>query len=311
MLPQLPKHLNLRFLPQLRWPYALVGLFVTVGIVFGSVTASRAISIFDIIRGGVRVIQGIQIDNLSPEQEKEFGAQIDRQIKQELAQNRTPVIRSNHPASRYVNGLGQQLVANLPADKRRITNYTFQVVNDGNVNAFATMGGFVYINSGLMAFAETEAELVSVIGHEMGHIIDRHAIRRIKSQAIQQGLLAAAGIDRDQIVNLGVNVALTLPNSRKHETEADVTGLNVMRSGNYYPPGMPAFMDKLAQQSRGGIQLNILRTHPAPADRANHLRNILSDNPPTATENLGNDVAAYCAKKRQVIDDRLPCSPTT
>lgn len=298
-----------------RWFYGLISAIAIVGVVFGHAAASQAISIWDIIRGGTQVLQGIQIESMSPQREMEFGKQIDNQIKGQLNRNRTPVISQNHPASQYVNEIGQRLVATLTDEERRVDKdktgqgiqYTFQVVNDPGINAFATMGGFVYINSGLMAFADNEAQLASVIGHEMGHIIERHAIKQTKNEAIRRGILSAAGLDGEQIVQLGVTVALTLPNSREDETEADEVGLDVFRRGFYYPPSMPDFMAKLAQESGGGGRPTILSTHPNPSNRAEHLRAIIAANPPAPEENLGTDRAAYCAILHDVVNDDIPC----
>ncbi|NEO84088.1 MAG: M48 family metalloprotease [Spirulina sp. SIO3F2] len=313
----LPKFLRLRSRTKPRWLYGLVSFIVMAGIVLGPVAASQAISIFDILRGGAEVLQGIQLEGMSPPKEMEFGAGIDNQIKQQLANNGTPVVNPNHEASIYINNLGERLVAQLTNEERRVhkdktgqgIQYTFQVVNDPGINAFATMGGFVYINSGLIAFAETESQLTSVIGHEMGHIMERHAIKQVKNEAIRRGVLTAAGLGRDQLLNIGTTVALTLPNSRRAETEADEVGLDVLRRGGYYPEGMPQFMSKLGQQSRGG-QPAILSTHPNPNARAQHLRDIIAANPPTATEIDGNDPVAYCNQIKSFFRDAITC-PTS
>lgn len=312
MLPNLPRS---RSAAKPRWLYGLLSFVIMASVVLGPTAATQAISIFDIIRGGSQVLQGIQLESMKPPKEMEFGAQIDAQIRQQLASNGTPVVNPNHPASQYINSLGQKLVTTLSDRERRVhkdrtgqgIQYTFQVVNDPGINAFATMGGFVYINSGLIAFADTESELTSVIGHEMGHIIERHSIKQTKNEAVRRGLLSAAGLGRDQIINLGVTVALTLPNSRADETEADEVGLDVLRRINYYPQGMPDFMAKLGEKSGGGGPPPILSTHPNPNNRAAHLRELIAGDPPTNQETLGNNRAAYCAKLREVISDRISC----
>lgn len=314
--------------PRTRWFYGLVSFVVMTSIVLGSAAATPAKDaqpaqttqqaqekgIFDILRGAGSIFQGIQLESMGPQREMQYGTQIDAQIKRQLANNRTPVVSPDHEASQYINALGQKMVAQLTPEERRVhkdktgegIQYTFQVVNDPGINAFATMGGFVYINSGLIAFAETESELTSVIGHEMGHIIERHAIKQTKDEAIRRGLLTAAGLGNDQIVNLGVTVALTLPNSRAAETESDEIGLNLLRRIDYYPPGMPDFMAKLGQQSRGGPP-QILSTHPNPNGRAEHLREILAENPPAPEDNLGNDPAAYCNRIRSFFRNAITC----
>ncbi len=288
-----------------RWAYGFLALLTSFTI-FAVQPQAQAISIWDIIRGGARVLQGIQLANMSPEREMAVGQQIDAQIKQDLARNGTPVIRDNHPATRYVAEIGQRMVEVLTPEERREINFTFQVVNDPNVNAFATMGGFVYINAGLMLMADTEAELAGVVGHEMGHIIEKHAINQMRERAVQQGILSAAGLDQAQVVQLGVDVALNLPNSRGDENESDEVGLSLLRRTGYHPNGMVNFMQKLAQQG-GGRGMTILSTHPNPGARVENLKEIIAANPPTATETAGMDTLAYCLDMKNVISDRIQC----
>ncbi|MEM8638595.1 MAG: M48 family metalloprotease [Cyanobacteria bacterium P01_G01_bin.54] len=308
--------------PRTRWFYGLVSFVVMASIVLGSAIATPAKDaqpdpdkgIFDILRGAGSIFQGIQLESMGPQREMQYGTQIDAQIKRQLAQNRTPVVGPDHEASQYIRELGEKMVAQLTPEERRADKddngegiqYTFQVVNDPGINAFATMGGFVYINSGLIAFAETESQLTSVIGHEMAHIMERDAVKQTKDEAIRRGLLTAAGLGEDQIVNLGVTVALTLPNSRKAETRADEIGLDLLRRIDYYPAGMPDFMAKLGGQSRGGPP-QILSTHPNPNNRAENLREIIAENPPGAEDIQGNDPAAYCNRIKSFFRDAITC----
>ena len=67
------------------------------------------------------------------------------------------------------------------------------MIDDDTINAFATMGGFVYVNKGLMAAADNEAELASVIAHEIAHISARHAIQQMRQMAIASGVASATG----------------------------------------------------------------------------------------------------------------------
>lgn len=288
-----------------RWAYGLIALLTTCTIMLAQPV--QAISIWDIIRGGAQVLQGIQLGSMSPAREMSLGGQIDQQIKQQLAGNGTPVVRNDHLATQYINAIGQRMVQRLAPEERREINFTFQVVNDPNVNAFATMGGYVYINAGLMVLADTEAELAGVIGHEMGHIIERHAIKQMRERAIQQGILSAAGLDQAQVVQLGVEVALNLPNSRSDENDSDTLGLSIMRRVGYHPQGMVDFMTKLARQG-GGRGMTILSTHPNPGDRVNSIASEIAANPPTPEERGGMDTQAYCLEMRRVVSNRIQCS---
>ena len=126
------------------------------------------------------------------------------------------------------------------------------------------MGGFVYVNKGLMAAADNEAELASVIAHEIGHITARHAIQQMRQMAIASGVASAAGLDGSRAVQIGVELALRRPHSRQAEYEADQLGLQTMGRSGYAQSGMVDFMKKLLSQPSVP---SILSTHPATSDR--------------------------------------------
>lgn len=268
-----------------RWFYPFLSLAIVVGICFGQPMASQAISWADLIRGGIQVIQGIQLSRLSDSQEADLG----RQINDQLTSSQVRLLRDSD-VQRYVNDIGQRLV---PYSDRPNIRYTFQVVDDKSINAFATMGGFVYVHSGLVAAADNEAQLASVIGHEMGHIAGRHAIKQMRSAAIQQGLLAAGGLDRSTAVNLGVQLALRLPNSRQDEYDADQRGLRTISRAGYAQSAMVSFMQKLLQFSSPPT---FLANHPATSDRIARLRQLIAQNP--APGRAGLDTTSYRSRLR-------------
>ncbi|NJN86583.1 MAG: M48 family metalloprotease, partial [Leptolyngbyaceae cyanobacterium SL_7_1] len=164
------------------------------------------------------------------------------------------------------------------------------------VNAFATMGGFVYVTTGLIRTADNEAQLASVIGHEIGHIAGRHAVEQMRETAIAQGVATAAGLDRNVAVAIGVELALRRPNSRQDELEADQLGLsNLIRAG-YAPSGTVGFMQKLLNQSSVPA---FLSTHPATADRITALNRMID--PATANVGDGLDNAAYRSRISRLL----------
>jgi predicted Zn-dependent protease len=241
-----------------RWFYGLLSAVVALGVVVGSPVPARAISIQDLIRGGIQVIQGVQLSNMSAEQEVEFGKAINQQlVSREIKLYKDPALNG------YINQIGQRLAANR---SRSNIPYTFQVVRDDGINAFATVGGFVYINTGTIKAADNEAQLASVMAHEIGHIEGKHVLKGIKKAAIEQGIASAAGIDRNTAVQLGVQLALRLPRSRQYEYEADERGLDMLGKAGYDPSAMIAFFEKLMDK-RGGSAPTFLSTHPATEDR--------------------------------------------
>ncbi|MFZ4666804.1 MAG: M48 family metallopeptidase [Prochlorotrichaceae cyanobacterium] len=263
-----------------RWQYLLLAFLTSFSLVLGSTTIAQAISWQDLLRGGIQVIQGVQLSRLSAQQEVEIGQQINKNLW-ETEFKRYENARVND----YVNRIGQRLV---PYNNRSQLPYTFQVVDSNEVNAFATMGGFVYITTGLMKTATNEAELAGVIGHEMGHIEGKHLIKQISRAAWQQGLLTASGarIERSQVLRLGLDLALNLPHSREDERDADDRGLRIMGSAGYAQSAMASFMRKL----QSGNNLQFLSTHPSTSSRVQDLERGID---PTKTGTDGLDPVSY------------------
>ncbi|MGF1536250.1 MAG: M48 family metallopeptidase [Elainellaceae cyanobacterium] len=266
-----------------RWIYGLTSMLVAVGIILGTPTQASA-GLFDLILRGVQVIQ---LSTMSDRQEVRLGGQ----INQQLVNGQVTLFRDAE-VTRYVDGIGQRLV---PFSVRSDIPYTFQVVRDDSVNAFATMGGYVYVTTGLMRAADNEAELASVMGHEIAHIAERHAVEQMRETAIAQGVMSAAGVDQSVLANIGVELALRRPNSRSDEREADRLGLANITAAGYAPSAMPAFMAKLIGRSSTPA---FLSTHPSPDSRVANLNAQIDP----ATANVGNglDSAAYQARIRNV-----------
>ncbi|MBD2003728.1 MULTISPECIES: M48 family metallopeptidase [Cyanophyceae] len=260
-----------------RWLYPLLSAVMALFIWVGLPQPGQAIPWLDLILRGVQVIQ---MSNVSDSQEVQIGRSINEQlVTREIRLYRNPQI------TRYVNEIGQRLASS--SDRPDIP-YTFQVVNDKSVNAFATMGGFVYIHTGLLKAADNEAQLAGVLAHEIGHIASRHALEQMRQTAIARGVAAAAGLDRNLAVQIGVDLALRRPNSRKDEFEADQKGLETLTNAGYAPAGMVGFMEKLL---RGGSVPNFLSTHPGTQDRINALERAID--PATANVGEGLDELAY------------------
>ena len=239
-----------------RWLYGLFSIVIALSIGLTNVQSARAVSWFELLIRGTQILQ---LSTMSDEQEIELG----KQINQQLIDSGQAKIYRDRTITKYINDIGQLLAKN--SDRPDIP-YTFQVVDDKNINAFATMGGFVYINTGLILKAENEAELASVIGHEIGHIVGRHALKQMRETAIAQGVLSSAGLDTSQAVQIGVELALTRRNSRQDELEADSFGLENLKKAGYAPIGMLGFMQKLLEAG-GGSTPTFLSTHPATSER--------------------------------------------
>lgn len=255
----------------------LIAFVVALTIVINNVNVSYALPWGELFLRGLQIIQ---INNLSDQQEVEYG----QQMRTQLVQNRRVKVYDNKELNRYINDIGQRLVK---VSQRPSLPYTFTIIDNKQVNAFATMGGFVYLHTGLITTASNEAELASVIGHEIGHVVAKHSQQQIRQEAITQGLLSATGLGGAQIVQLGVATAVSLPNSRQDELEADTLGLEMMRRAGYAPKAMPDFMQKL---DRGG-GTSIFSTHPGAKDRVIALNQQIS--PADRVEGAGLDENSY------------------
>lgn len=176
----------------------------------------------------------------------------------------------------YVNRLGRRLADHSDAPQQ---NFTFYLVNDNTLNAFAVPGGHISVHTGLIMATAREAELASVLAHEIAHITQHHLARMLK-QSQSQNLPALAAIvaaillggQAGQAALVATNAGLVenqLKYSRTFEREADSIGIHALARAGYDPRAMPAFFEKLQQWSR--IQESnvpeFLRTHPLTVSR--------------------------------------------
>ncbi|MEM9150810.1 MAG: M48 family metallopeptidase [Cyanobacteria bacterium P01_F01_bin.3] len=208
----------------------------------------------DLLIHGVRVYQ---LSNMTDSQEVDLGNGINNQ----LVSSGQIDLFEGQAVNAYIDDIGERLAA---VSDRPDIPYNFQVVEDDSVNAFATMGGFVYIHTGLIEAADTEAELAGVVAHEIGHIAERHAVQQMRQAAITQGITGALGVNRDRLVNIGTQIALQLPASRSDEYEADRHAFYSMGRAGYDQTGLVSFMQKLV---RDGAPPEFLSTHPDARNR--------------------------------------------
>lgn len=262
--------------------YAVMALVLAVSLGLATPTPSNA-GLLDLLFHGVRYLQ---LSNLSEQDEIALGRQIDQQLKAQGVR----IYQGNPAINQYVNALGQHLAAT--SDRPNLP-YTFQVVADDGINAFATTGGFVYIQTGLIRAATNEAELAGVMAHEIGHITGRHVINRMQQAALANGIAGALEVRQDALVNLGMQLALDLPNSREAEYDADRRGFVNMGRAGYDTTGFISFMQTLERQ--GGNPPEFLSSHPNPGNRVNNLQAMHNEGTFAANAGVGTDAAAYQA----------------
>lgn len=210
---------------------------------------------------------------LPPAEEVKLGAQLSAETEKELALHPDAAVQN------YVAGLGQKVAAAAKNKTPEGITFTFKVVDDPNtVNAFAMPGGYIYVYSGLLLKAESEAEVVGVLGHEVAHVTQRHiAERLVAAYGLQTVTDMALGKSPGQVAQIAAGLAANgylLKYGRDQESESDRVGLSFVLRAGYNPDGMVSFFEKLA--AGGPRPPAILSSHPDPADRAKELRALIA-----------------------------------
>ncbi|MDZ8263357.1 M48 family metallopeptidase [Nostoc sp. ChiQUE01b] len=266
-----------------RWFYPLISVVVALSLCLSTPLPGKTLDFLPLILQGVQVLQ---LSNISDRQETDIGKQINQQILGSQVR-----LYRNSEVNSYVEQIGRRLAAS--SDRPNLP-FTFQVVEDDAINAFATLGGYVYVHTGLLKAADNEAELASVIAHEIGHIGGKHLVKQMRQKAIASGLASASGLDRNTAVNIGVELALNRPRSRQDEFDADQRGLRTLTRAGYAQSGMVSFMQKLLK--KGGSTPTFLSTHPGTSDRIDALRRAINSQP--SNGKYGLDKASYKANIR-------------
>jgi beta-barrel assembly-enhancing protease len=232
------------------------------------------------------------------EQEVDYGRKAIPEIEKGL-----PLLPTDHPVSIYIDKLGHRLAAKAPGYK---FPYTFRVVRQNEINAFALPGGPIYVNVGTIQ-AASEAELAGVMGHEIAHVVMRHSTRQASRQAkasiplaILSGALGAgvggwAGSLAQMGISIGAGGVFT-KYSRDAETEADMVGAQIIYDAGFDPYAMVSFFQKLKQQQGKASGPSFLASHPDPGDRAKNVASILSRFPPEQYQQ--GDSAEFVAARK-------------
>src|ERR1044071_9749117 len=220
-------------------------------------------------QGPTRLRPGFNL--FSKDQDVQLGKESAAEVRKQMTVINDPFLIG------YVNRVGKRL-ANSPEARDSGYPFTFEVVADPSINAFALPGGPMFIHTGLLKAVDNEAQLAGVMGHEMSHVILRHGTHEAsKANGIQllvgglgalfgggestAGKLAQAGL------GLGGN-SLILKFSRDAESEADSLGSHLMSEAGYDPVQMAKFFEKLAGDRQSGQFLaKFMSDHPDPGNR--------------------------------------------
>lgn len=192
------------------------------------------------------------------------------------AEKQFPLLRDEEIES-YINQVGQRIVSAIPAEFRQPKfHYSFKVVNAGEINAFALPGGPMYVNRGMIEAAKTEGEMAGVMGHEITHVVLRHATAQAtEAQKFQIGSILgqiAGGViggGLGDIIGMGSQIGFgagALKYSRKYESQADILGAQLIAKIGYDPRDL-ANMFRTIQKQGGSGAPEWLSSHPDPGKR--------------------------------------------
>ncbi len=222
---------------------------------------------------------GVCFGAFTIDDEKKLGKEFyDKLVKHHL-------LLENKRANEYITKIGNLI---LEGNKQVPFKFTFSIVNNSAINAFATPGGYIYINKGLINAVENEGELAGVIAHEIAHANARHVASIIeKSQKLNIATLAAVlagaflgggGEATAAIATLSLAGAasLSLKYSREHEEEADMLGIEYLNSAGYYPAAMVDFLKIIKKYEFISKSIpSYLLTHPGTDERIFYLESLI------------------------------------
>lgn len=223
----------------------------------------------------------------------ELGTQLNQDIRGQI------VVHPDAEAQQWLAQLGQRMLQSTPGVPPEY-RFSFTLVDDDTtLNAFALPGGPIYMYSGLIMAAESEAEVAGVLAHEIGHVIHRHGAQQlIAALGLEAVLALALGENPSALAQLTSQLGATgalLAYGRDHELDADAIGLNVLIRAGYDPHPFIGFFEKL-DSSRNPPEF--LSTHPDPGNRVRRLRQSIATRTDLPTHR--GDAAAFDALKARL-----------
>jgi len=228
-----------------------------------------ALGLLPLLAGGCAVNPATgerQLSLVSESQEIAMGREYDPQVVAQMG------IYPDSSLQQYVRNMGMEMAR---ASERPNLPWTFRVVDDPLVNAFAVPGGFIYITRGILAHMGSEAELAGILGHEIGHVTARHSVNQMSRAQLAQLGLGVGMILRPELQQFGDLAGaglglLFLKYGRDAEYQSDDLGIRYMRQAGYNPRELASVfrtLSSLSDEGGGGRPPEWASTHPFPENR--------------------------------------------
>jgi len=203
-------------------------------------------------------------------------------------------LASNQESQRMVDEIGRKLLK--PVEDRTQYPFEFHVLADEKtVNAFALPGGQVFITAALLGKLQTEGQVAGVLGHEIGHVIERHSAEHLAKAQLTQGLTGAAVIAtydpsnpssrNSAAVAAAIGQLVNMRYGREDELESDRWGVRLTAEAGYDPRSMIGVMEVLAEASKGRAPPEFFSSHPNPDRRIERIREAIEEMYPNGLPN--------------------------
>jgi predicted Zn-dependent protease len=226
-----------------------------------------------------------QLTLVSDSQMNQMGAQSFTQLKQQTPIEKDPAINE------YVRCIANPITQAINKDQLKVDQWEIVVFKDPTPNAFALPGGKIGVHTGILPVTKTDAQLATVLGHEVGHVIARHGNERVSQSMLAQGGMEVADLltgkmdpGQKQMVMAGLGAGaqygILLPFSRAQESEADLIGLDLMSRAGFDPTQSIELWKNMSAVSGGNAPSEWMSTHPSDQTRMNALQAHLAENIP-------------------------------
>jgi beta-barrel assembly-enhancing protease len=248
----------------------------------------------------------------SENEERQMGAADAAQVDSQLPLVQDSVVEN------YINTLGRSMASHT---SRANLDWRFAVVNSPEVNAFALPGGFIYVNRGAIEQADRMDELAGIMGHEIGHVVERHSVEQMqKAKKGEVGLLMLCTLTHVcRTIGGRILVGVGAEGMRAHysqhdEAQADSEGVtNTVRAG-IDPEGLPSFFQKLldTQAQQPSTVEVFFSTHPTDQSRVSATRRQISETPSAHAAGLIRDTPEFHAIQERVraLPKPAPAAPS-